>query len=71
MDIASARWPRQGAGPGFPNLTGEQSRLEIADAPLDNVTHSRDGNGDPILDSPRGIPLLGDGDGEISSPTGM
>jgi hypothetical protein len=31
----------------------------------------RDGNGDPIPDSPRGIPLLGDGDGEISSPTGM
>jgi hypothetical protein len=30
----------------------------------------RDGNGDPIPDSPRGIPLLGDGDGEISSPTG-
>jgi hypothetical protein len=29
----------------------------------------RDGNGDPISDSPRGIPLLGDG--EISSPTGM
>jgi hypothetical protein len=31
----------------------------------------RDGNGDPILDSPRGIPLLGNGDGKISSPTGM
>jgi hypothetical protein len=31
----------------------------------------RDGNGDPIPDSPRGIPLLGNGDGEISSPTGM
>jgi hypothetical protein len=31
----------------------------------------RDGNGDPIPDSPRGIPLLGDGDGEVSSPTGM
>jgi hypothetical protein len=29
----------------------------------------RDGNGDPIPDSPRGIPLLGDG--EVSSPTGM
>jgi hypothetical protein len=31
----------------------------------------RDGNGDPIPDSPRGIPLLGDGDGGVSSPTGM
>jgi hypothetical protein len=31
----------------------------------------RDGNGDPIPDSPWGIPLLGDGDGEVSSPTGM
>jgi hypothetical protein len=31
----------------------------------------RDGNGDPIPDSPRGIPLLGDGDGKVSSPTGM
>jgi hypothetical protein len=30
----------------------------------------RDGNGDPIPDSPRGIPLLGDGDGEIFSPRG-
>jgi hypothetical protein len=35
------------------------------------ATMIRDGNGDPILDSLRGIPLLGDGDGEISSPTGM
>jgi hypothetical protein len=32
---------------------------------------SRDGNRDPIPDSPRGIPLLGDGDGEASFPTGM
>jgi hypothetical protein len=32
---------------------------------------ARDGNGDPIPDSPRGIPLLGDGDGGVSSPTGM
>jgi hypothetical protein len=31
----------------------------------------RDGNGDPIPDSPRGIPLLGDGDGEVSFPTRM
>ena len=31
----------------------------------------RDVNGDPIPDSPWGIPLLGDGDGEVSSPTGM
>jgi hypothetical protein len=29
----------------------------------------RDSNGDPILDSPRGIPLLGDGD--VYSPMGM
>jgi hypothetical protein len=35
------------------------------------AVHHRDGNGDPIPDSPWGIPLLGDGDGEISSPTGM
>jgi hypothetical protein len=31
----------------------------------------KDGDGDPIPDSPRGIPLLGDGDGDLSSPTGM
>jgi hypothetical protein len=31
---------------------------------------TRDGNGDPIPDSPRGIPLLGDGDGEDFIPTG-
>jgi hypothetical protein len=31
----------------------------------------RDGNGDPILDSPRGIHPLGDGDEEVSSPTEM
>jgi hypothetical protein len=30
----------------------------------------RDGNGGPIPDSPRGIPLLGDGDGENFIPTG-
>jgi hypothetical protein len=28
----------------------------------------RDGNGDPIPDSPRGILPLGDGDGEETSP---
>jgi hypothetical protein len=32
---------------------------------------SRDGNGDPIPDSPRGIPPLGDGDGEETSPAGI
>jgi hypothetical protein len=31
----------------------------------------RDGNGDPIPDSPRGIHPLGDGDGEETSPTGI
>jgi hypothetical protein len=30
----------------------------------------RDGNGDPIPDSPRGIPPLGDGDGSILIPAG-
>ncbi|CAN6373492.1 unnamed protein product [Urochloa humidicola] len=30
----------------------------------------RDGNGDPIPDSPRGIPPLGDGDGRDFIPTG-
>jgi hypothetical protein len=30
----------------------------------------RDGNGDPIPDSPRRIPLLEDGDGEETSPRG-
>jgi hypothetical protein len=29
------------------------------------------GNGDPIPDSPRGIPPLGDGDGEETSPAGI
>ena len=32
---------------------------------------SKDVNGAPIPDSPRGIPLLGDGDGEDLSPTGI
>jgi hypothetical protein len=32
---------------------------------------TRDGNGDPIPDSPRGIPSLGDGDGEETSPAGI
>jgi len=31
----------------------------------------KDGNGDPIPDSPRGIPLLGDGDGVKYAPTGI
>jgi hypothetical protein len=31
---------------------------------------ARDGNGDPIPDSPRGIHLLGDGDGNILVPMG-
>jgi hypothetical protein len=31
----------------------------------------RDGNGDAIPDSPRGIHLLGDGDGSNFIPTGM
>ena len=30
----------------------------------------KDGNGDPIPDSPQGILLLGDGDGKILIPTG-
>jgi hypothetical protein len=34
--------------------------LRFSDALLSFV-RSRDGNGDPIPDSPRGIPLLGDG----------
>jgi hypothetical protein len=37
------------------------------------LTHapSRDGNGDPIPDSPRGIPLLGDGYGTNLVPAGI
>jgi hypothetical protein len=31
----------------------------------------RDGNGDPIPDSPRGIPPLGDGDGTNLIPAGI
>jgi hypothetical protein len=31
---------------------------------------TRDGNGAPIPESPRGIPPLGDGDGEGSPPRG-
>jgi hypothetical protein len=31
----------------------------------------RDGNGDPIPDSPRGLPPLGDVDGEETSPAGI
>jgi hypothetical protein len=34
-------------------------------------SRSRDGNGDPIPDSPRGIHLLGDGDGKKLIPTGI
>jgi hypothetical protein len=32
---------------------------------------TKDVNGDPIPDSPRGIPLLGDGDGAKVPPTGI
>jgi hypothetical protein len=32
---------------------------------------NRDGNGDPIPDSPWEIPPLGDGDGEETSPMGI
>jgi hypothetical protein len=39
--------------------------------PLLYMIRSRDGNGDPIPDFPRGIPLLGDGDGKVSFPMGM
>ena len=35
------------------------------------AVEDRDGNGDPIPDSPRGIPPLGDGDGEETSPAGI
>ena len=38
---------------------------------LVSSTVPRDGNGDPIPDSPRGIPPLGDGDGEETSPAGI
>jgi hypothetical protein len=31
----------------------------------------RDGNGDLIPDFVRGIPILGDGDGEETSPAGI
>ena len=36
----------------------------------DELVCCKDGNGDPIPDSPRGIPLLGDGDGNKFVPTG-
>jgi len=38
--------------------------------PLLLLVACKDGNGDPIPDSPWGIPLLGDGDGEILFPVG-
>jgi len=45
------------------------ARLLPIITPTDRI-RSKDGNGDPIPDSPRGIPLLGDGDGKILIPTG-
>jgi hypothetical protein len=52
--------------------TLDQRPVVSLEANMWNQTaRSRDGNGDPIPDSPWGIPLLGDGDGKISSPTGM
>ena len=36
-----------------------------------STPRAKDVNGAPIPDSPRGIPLLGDGDGEDLSPTGI
>jgi hypothetical protein len=35
-----------------------------------STAEPRDGNGNPIPDSPRGIPPLGDGDGSILIPAG-
>jgi hypothetical protein len=50
--------------PNPPPMTDEENKIAIA-------THmARDGNGDPIPDSPRGIPPLGDGDGSILMPAG-
>jgi hypothetical protein len=38
---------------------------------VDGSGATRDGNGDPIPDSPRGIPLLGDGYGTNLVPAGI
>jgi hypothetical protein len=38
---------------------------------IHTINKTRDGNGDPIPVSPRGIPLLGYGDGTKSIPTGI
>jgi hypothetical protein len=38
---------------------------------LRKIDQARDGNGDPIPDSPRGIPPLGDGDGTNLIPAGI
>jgi hypothetical protein len=56
----------------FPEGRELMHAVGLLDASEDEVTNVegsfiniviRDGNGDPIPDSPRGIPLLGDGDG--------
>jgi hypothetical protein len=49
--------------PGTPHAGGRWRRAPRGGA--------RDGNGDPILDFSRGIPLLGDGDGKKMIPTGI
>jgi hypothetical protein len=52
-----------------------QGRSTSSTDPAGNVgsiyVEHRDGNGDPIPDSPRGIPLLGDGDGTNLIPAGI
>jgi hypothetical protein len=51
-----------------------RSRARINSTTADCFTQTpstRDGNGDPIPDSPRGIPPLGDGDGTNLIPAGI
>jgi hypothetical protein len=52
----------------FPTITDVDS---VGLLPACAAHGSRDGNGAPIPDSPRGILPLGDGDGEGSPPAGM
>jgi hypothetical protein len=64
-DASAVAWTARARDPAPPRTR----RVACAPPPLRR--DARDGNGDPIPDSPRGIPLLGDGDGIKLTPAGI
>jgi len=69
---AAVRLEQGGAAAGNGRTEGAgDGRTEGAGRGSSRSGAAKDGNGDPIPDSPRGIPLLGDGDGVKYAPTGI